>query len=352
MGFPVTKCLLLGIVMGSSLTRLVARAVNIETIEAGEVARLLFLPFCCVSVGDIVASSFLLSAMRTLEQWWGSRQFASYVLTSASIALALHVAVFKATAYSPLRLVRPGPAPIVFSLLVRYAAEVPASRHLLSDKGLIYASSLWYASSCYATQPALGVVAGLVASSTRLPFRALRVPASVASAFSSLRLVLEGGEQGGGGGAAGRSTPGEIMASLHGQNLQDGPYEEQLLPSHDGWGVGGGGAGGGGGGGVLGGAMMGGMGGGEMRQRRRPVHEDALHDGGGGGVGGGLGGGAEDPLWGAGGGGGGGGMGGAPPFSPDALQSLTAMGFGEDESREALMQSGGSIEGAVVALTG
>ena len=319
-------------VVGGSLTRLAMRSVNIETVEPAEVLKLITMPLCCNGISDLVLGSFLLFAMRTLERWWGSRKFASYVVVTSSLALSLHILLFKATSHASLRFVRPGPASFVFALLIRYVSDVPSS-HVVSEKIFVYASALWYAWSLNdMAQVGMGITAGLLAASKRLPFRGILLPKKLSHIFAPIAELLETKTE--------TASPGDIMAALHGQSQQTGPYQDQLLPGEGEWdygqfgghagfarataGPGVGGAGGGVGGGV----------GNNLRYRGNAADGDGVGGGGGGGGGGGA---DFDPR---------------PPAAipEESVQALTDMGFDETSVRAALEQTGGSVEGAVALL--
>eukprot|EP01063_Lacrimia_lanifica_P028575 TRINITY_DN419_c0_g1_i1.p1 TRINITY_DN419_c0_g1~~TRINITY_DN419_c0_g1_i1.p1 ORF type:complete len:315 (+),score=96.92 TRINITY_DN419_c0_g1_i1:90-1034(+) len=306
-GVPVTKGLLLCTFLGTSLGRLSFKPVGLDAVDGGDVARLAVLPWCYGGIGEFVVGSLLFVMMQTLERWWGSRKFTSYLLVSGGMALILHVLLYRGTGWAPLKAVRPGPVSLIFALLVKYWTDVP-STSLASEKLFVYLSALWYGhTSGAAGQALMGVLGGLLASSTRLPFRKLLLPKRIAGWFAGVQDVLDPSD------GKPKPTPGEVMAAVTGQATPDGPYQEQLLPANA-W------------------DMAGGRGGRGIRRRVATEHDDDDDDGG------------APPAAASGGFG-------NVVVNPADVESLVAMGFEEQSARVALEQAGGSIEQALSYLT-
>eukprot|EP01064_Diplonema_japonicum_P010076 TRINITY_DN17427_c0_g1_i1.p1 TRINITY_DN17427_c0_g1~~TRINITY_DN17427_c0_g1_i1.p1 ORF type:complete len:310 (+),score=28.48 TRINITY_DN17427_c0_g1_i1:122-1051(+) len=302
LGAPVSKGILLGCIVGSSVTRMMMAPISLESIGAGEVAKLTGSWWCYTSMGDLVLGSILVLALKNIEKWCGSRKFASYILISGSLSMIVHLLIFKVLGVQSYRHVRPGPISLIFTLLVKYFIEVPSSS-LFSEKVMVYACALLYCQTASALpQATSGVIGGLLTISTVLPFKDFRIPKVISNAVWAIGKYLETKP-------SVKATPGEIMAHLHGQGPQDGPYQEQLLPGHN--------------------EVWGGI------RRRRPVHDPELEHA------------LNESL--------------AmtqpeaqpqPSFTGASLTSLTDMGFDAASARQALTQAHGSVEHAIQILTG
>ena len=297
---PVTKALILFTVAGSAMFKMDMRRGDLEQIS-DVTGMVVSLPWCYNGFVELMTGSSLFITMRYLEKIKGSRKFGAYLVMSSSISLILHLLLYKLTLTHSLRYVRCGPHPILASMLVQYFMEIPASQSMVSEKFHVYVIALYYFFITGSWASALiGLIGGLIASSTKLPFQSMKLPKLVVSTLTSLTSWFDPIPSPG-------LTPGEIMAELHGQSLADGPYQDQLLPD---------------------GRSFGGV-----RHRNRvadPELQAAI----------------QQSL-----------MGSSQPDNSQSLvsdatvQQLVAMGFGEGPSRAALQQCGGSIEDAVAILS-
>eukprot|EP01060_Flectonema_neradi_P029631 TRINITY_DN4134_c1_g4_i1.p1 TRINITY_DN4134_c1_g4~~TRINITY_DN4134_c1_g4_i1.p1 ORF type:complete len:309 (+),score=25.72 TRINITY_DN4134_c1_g4_i1:40-966(+) len=297
---PVTKAIILFTVAGSAMFRMDMRRGDIE--QVGDIAKMIIsLPWCYSGFIELMTGSSLFVTMRHIEKVKGSRKFGAYLFISSGISLFLHLLLYKLTLTQSLRYIPCGPHSLIASLIVQYFMEIPSSQSMISEKFHVYVIALYYFFITGSWASALiGLVGGLIVSSTRLPFHSMKLPKMMVSVLSSITGWFDPVPPQ-------ELTPGEIMAELHGQSLADGPYQDQLLPD----------------------------GRGGIRRRNRqadPELQAAIQQSLAAGQPGGL---PQAP----------------PSVSAASVQQLVDMGFNEGASRTALQQCGGSIEDAVAILS-
>ncbi|KAJ9463767.1 Rhomboid-like protein 18 [Diplonema papillatum] len=230
-GVPVSKAILLGTVAGSSIgsmTRYGLKPLNLEAaLDAHDFSKLVLvpiMPFYCNALTGLVLGSLIILAARPLERWSGPRKFSSYVAMSTTLALVAHCLLVKATPFSALKTLKPGPTALLFSLVVKYHFDVPSTSWFSTKMAISYMAIIYSSMTGTNAQAVMGVLGGLLTCSTVLPFRNLLFPQWLCSLIGRVSPLLESTPPK-------QRSPGEIMAFLHGQGPQDGPYQEQLIPT-------------------------------------------------------------------------------------------------------------------------
>ncbi|KAL0940877.1 uba domain-containing protein ucp14 [Colletotrichum truncatum] len=132
---PVTRILVLGLVSSSIAASLFDVKhyfyiiVDTHLWRYHQLWRLLTYQLCCTNSSEVLFASMTLYHLRVIEQIWGSRKYASFILVSA-LFTAVVPPVFLSIVLRPLtaglfNYMPAGPTPIIFAILAQYHAVVP-----------------------------------------------------------------------------------------------------------------------------------------------------------------------------------------------------------------------------------
>ncbi|KXX74395.1 DSC E3 ubiquitin ligase complex subunit 2 [Madurella mycetomatis] len=132
---PVTRTLVLGLV-GSSIAASIFDvkhyfyiSIGTHIIQYRQTWRALIYQLCYTNSSEVLFAAMALYNMRVVEQQWGSRKYASFILVSglltAIIPPVLLAAVFRPLSLGVFDFLPAGPTPIIFAVLAQYHAMVP-----------------------------------------------------------------------------------------------------------------------------------------------------------------------------------------------------------------------------------
>ncbi|KAF6821692.1 uba domain-containing protein ucp14 [Colletotrichum sojae] len=132
---PVTRTLVLGLVSSSIAASLFDIKhyfyiiVDTHLWRYHQLWRLLTYQLCCTNSSEVLFASMTLYHLRVIEQMWGSRKYASFILVSAFFT-AVIPPVFLSIVLRPLtaglfNYMPAGPTPIIFAILAQYHAVIP-----------------------------------------------------------------------------------------------------------------------------------------------------------------------------------------------------------------------------------
>ncbi|KAL2024058.1 hypothetical protein VTK56DRAFT_9838 [Thermocarpiscus australiensis] len=132
---PVTRTLVLGLV-GSSIAASLFDikhyfyiSVGTHILQYRQAWRALVYQLCYTNSTEVLFGAITLHNMRVVEQQWGSRKYASFILVSglltAIIPPVLLTAVFRPLSFGKFDFLPAGPTPVIFAILAQYYAMVP-----------------------------------------------------------------------------------------------------------------------------------------------------------------------------------------------------------------------------------
>ncbi|KAK3387608.1 hypothetical protein B0H63DRAFT_161577 [Podospora didyma] len=132
---PVTRALVLGLVASSVAASLLDVkhyfyiSVGTHILRYRQLWRLLTYQLCYTNSSEVLFAAMALYNMRTIEQLWGSRKYASFLavtsLFTAIIPPLLLTAVIRPLSFGKFEYLPAGPTPIIFAILAQYHAIIP-----------------------------------------------------------------------------------------------------------------------------------------------------------------------------------------------------------------------------------
>ncbi|KAL2127415.1 hypothetical protein VTI74DRAFT_10766 [Chaetomium olivicolor] len=132
---PVTRTLVLGVV-GSSIAASLFDikhyfyiSVGTHILQYRQTWRALVWQLCYTNSSEVLFGAMALYNLRVVEQLWGSRKYASFVLVSwlltTIIPPVLLTAVLRPLSWGVFDFLPAGPTPVIFAILAQYHAMVP-----------------------------------------------------------------------------------------------------------------------------------------------------------------------------------------------------------------------------------
>ncbi|KAK3897282.1 DSC E3 ubiquitin ligase complex subunit 2 [Staphylotrichum tortipilum] len=132
---PVTRTLVLGLVGASIAASLFDMkhyfyiSVGTHILQYRQTWRALVWQLCYTNSSEVLFAAMTLYHMRVVEQFWGSRKYASFVLVSALLTSiippVLLTVVLRPLTWGVFDFLPAGPTPIIFAVLAQYHAMVP-----------------------------------------------------------------------------------------------------------------------------------------------------------------------------------------------------------------------------------
>ncbi|KAL8936090.1 MAG: hypothetical protein Q9216_005114 [Gyalolechia sp. 2 TL-2023] len=208
--------------------------------------RLLLWQSCYNNSTELLFGVMTLYHLRIIERLWGSRKFASFLLTTLPPVLLVPpfvLAILRPLTFSTFNLLPAGPTPIIFAILAQYHATIPTVyqyRILISpsptdaltfsDKSLVYLLAAQLALSSLPGSVLSAVVGWFIGTAWRGDvgpeiWTNWRIPSWVTGQkqergenFEELRRRLEGD---GGAGSAVDGTEGEVRRRGFGTGILD-----------------------------------------------------------------------------------------------------------------------------------
>ncbi|KAL8716897.1 MAG: hypothetical protein Q9225_005808 [Loekoesia sp. 1 TL-2023] len=208
--------------------------------------RLLIWQSCYINSTELLFGVMMLYHLRIIERLWGSRKFASFLITTLLPTLLIPpfiLAVLRPLTFSIFNILPAGPTPLLFALLAQYHAIIPTVykyRLLISssstdaltfsDKSLVYLLAAQLALSSLPGSVICAAVGWFVGTAWRRDvgpeiWTNWRVPAWMTGAkrerggdFEELRRRLEGE---GGAGSAVDGANGEVRRRSLGTGILD-----------------------------------------------------------------------------------------------------------------------------------
>ncbi|KAJ4403636.1 hypothetical protein N0V85_005048 [Neurospora sp. IMI 360204] len=132
---PVTKALVLGLV-GLSIAASIFDikhyfyiSIGTHFLRYGQLWRILTYQLCYTNSSEVLFGAMSLYHMRTVERFWGSRKYASFILIAglftAIIPPIFLTVVLRPLSFGVLDYIPAGPTPILFAILAQYHAMIP-----------------------------------------------------------------------------------------------------------------------------------------------------------------------------------------------------------------------------------
>ncbi|KAL2265208.1 hypothetical protein VTJ83DRAFT_6308 [Remersonia thermophila] len=132
---PVTRTMVLGLV-GSSIAASLFDikhyfyiSVGTHILQYRQTWRALIWQLCYANSSEVLFAAMTLYNLRVVEQLWGSRKYASFVLVTGMLTSILPpvllTAVFRPLTWGVFDFLPAGPTPIIFAILAQYHAMVP-----------------------------------------------------------------------------------------------------------------------------------------------------------------------------------------------------------------------------------
>ncbi|CAP71022.1 uncharacterized protein PODANS_6_3930 [Podospora anserina S mat+] len=132
---PVTRTLVVGFVGASIAASLLDIkhyfyiSIGTHILQYHQLWRVLAYQLCYLNSSEVLFGAMALYNMRTIEQRWGSRKYASFILVTAlftSIVPPLILTAFlRPLSFGVLDFLPAGPTPIIFAILAQYHAMIP-----------------------------------------------------------------------------------------------------------------------------------------------------------------------------------------------------------------------------------
>lgn len=131
---PVTRGLVLGLVATSVAASLFDAKhyfyilVDPHILRYHQPWRALTYQLCYTNSSEVLFASMTLYNMRLIERMWGSRKYASFILTSACITAILPpllTLILRPLTFGVFNYLPAGPTPIIFAILAQYHAIIP-----------------------------------------------------------------------------------------------------------------------------------------------------------------------------------------------------------------------------------
>ncbi|KAK4224981.1 hypothetical protein QBC38DRAFT_281768 [Podospora fimiseda] len=131
---PVTRTLVVGLFLfslGASLFDIKHYfyiSIGTHILRYHQLWRFLIYQLCYTNSSEVVFAAMLLYNTRIVEQRWGSRKFASFILVAAlltSIIPPFLVMIFRPLTFGLFDYLPAGPTPIIFAILSQYNAMIP-----------------------------------------------------------------------------------------------------------------------------------------------------------------------------------------------------------------------------------
>ncbi|KAK4188799.1 hypothetical protein QBC35DRAFT_181988 [Podospora australis] len=134
-GAPVTRTLVLGLV-GSSIAASLLDVKHYFYISIGthilkyhQLWRPLIYQLCYTNSSEVLFGAMVLYQLRTIEQRWGSRKYASFIfittLFTTLIPPFLLMVFLRPMSFGVIDFLPAGPTPIIFAILAQYHAMIP-----------------------------------------------------------------------------------------------------------------------------------------------------------------------------------------------------------------------------------
>lgn len=208
--------------------------------------RLFIWQSCYNNSSELLFGVMTLYHLRIIERLWGSRKFASFLLTTFLPTLLippLILAVLRPLTFSILNILPAGPTPIIFALLAQYYATIPtvyqyrilisaspSDSLTFSDKSLVYLLAAQLALSSLPGSAVCALVGWFIGvawrgdlgpgiwTNWRIPTWATGQKQDRGGNFEELRRRLEGE---GGSGTAINGTEGEVRRRGFGTGILD-----------------------------------------------------------------------------------------------------------------------------------
>ncbi|EGS23966.1 uncharacterized protein CTHT_0006760 [Thermochaetoides thermophila DSM 1495] len=132
---PVTRTMVLGLV-GTSIAASLFDIKHYFDIQVGlhlftyrQTWRALVYQLCYTNSSEVLFGAMALYHMRTVEQQWGSRKFASFVIVSGLLTAVLPplilAVILRPLTFGMFDFLPAGPTPIIFAILAQYHAMIP-----------------------------------------------------------------------------------------------------------------------------------------------------------------------------------------------------------------------------------
>ncbi|KAK4238452.1 hypothetical protein C8A03DRAFT_43816 [Achaetomium macrosporum] len=132
---PVTRTLVLGLV-GSSIAASLFDIKHYFYISVGthilkyrQTWRVLIWQLCYTNSSEVLFAAMALYNLRVVEQQWGSRKYASFILVSGFLTSIIPplvlTAIFRPLSWGVFDFLPAGPTPIIFAILAQYHAMIP-----------------------------------------------------------------------------------------------------------------------------------------------------------------------------------------------------------------------------------
>lgn len=198
------------------------------------IVRLFVQPWTYYSAGELLFGTILLYLFRVFERHWGTPKFTGYAFISCMSSILVHFALFIVFKPLPFAQLRPGPYGLIFSLLWRYAIEIPPISKFtifgisMTDKIFIYALALQLLLSSPPSSTAAGIsglLGGMLASSQLLRLEKFRFPTFLQKlCHNYIRPLLQSSSR------AYTVTP-VLNASVASMHAQEGQPTSLLGPS-------------------------------------------------------------------------------------------------------------------------
>ncbi|KAK4543004.1 hypothetical protein LTR36_006002 [Oleoguttula mirabilis] len=132
---PVTKALVVGVILASFLASIadikyfIWIEVRPHLFDYWQFWRLLTWQLCYTNSTEVLFAAMTFYQLRAIERLWGSRKFASFLLSTlpytALLPPILLAAVIRPLSFGHINYLPAGPTAIVFALLAQYHAAIP-----------------------------------------------------------------------------------------------------------------------------------------------------------------------------------------------------------------------------------
>ncbi|KAL8828465.1 MAG: hypothetical protein Q9170_006594 [Blastenia crenularia] len=250
---PVTRYIFFGIIVSSLLVS-VTDAKYLFHIQLvphlwryKQFWRLLTWQSCYNNSTELLFGTMTLYHLRIIERLWGSRKYASFIVTTLPLSLLIPpfvLAILRPLAFSTLNILPAGPTPLIYALLAQYYATIPttykyrvlissspAEAFTFSDKSLVYLLAAQLALSSLPGSVICATVGWFIGVAWRRDagpdmWTNWRIPAWVTGEkrqrggdFEELRRRLEG--EGRGAGSAVDGAEGEVRRRGFGTGILD-----------------------------------------------------------------------------------------------------------------------------------